>query len=116
MGNYYPGDEYVDWVAISGYGDSKLTPEGVYREFYQRYAGRKPIMIAETGVLDRGGTTKPDWIDELVVWVKAHPAVDAVIWYDTDHSPGTPENFRLDSTPGSLAAFSRLARDPYFAG
>jgi hypothetical protein len=116
MRNYYPGDQYVDWIAISGYGDSRLTPDAVYDAFYNEYAGRKPIMIAETGVLDKGGTTKPDWIDALVRWVKAHRGVAAVVWYDTDHSPGTPENFRLDSTPGSLAAFRRLAADPYFSG
>ena len=116
MRNYYPGDRYVDWVALSGYGDSRLTPDGIYGSFYNTWAGHKPIMIAETGVLDRGGTTKPDWIDALVVWLKAHPGVASIVWYDTDHSPGTAENFRLDSTPASLAAFRRLAGDPYFSG
>jgi beta-mannanase len=116
MRSYYPGDQYVDWVAISGYGDSHLTPDTVYDNFYNIYAGRKPLMIAESGVLDRGGTTKPDWIDALDAWVRAHPAIAAVVWYDTDHSPGTTENFRLDSTAGSLEAFKRLASDPYFSG
>jgi len=116
MINYYPGDAYVDWVAISGYGDSGLTPSAIYDAFYNQFAARKPLMIAETGVNDRGGTTKPDWIDALGTWVKAHPAVAAIVWYDTDHSPGTKENFRLDSTPGSLEAFKKISSDAYFSG
>ncbi|GAA3269063.1 hypothetical protein Dvina_06190 [Dactylosporangium vinaceum] len=117
MGNYYPGDDYVDWVAISGYGDSGLSPNTLYDAFYDQFASRKPLMIAETGVEDRGGTTKPDWIGALSDWTKKHPAIAAVVWYDTDHSPGTKENFRLDSTPASLEAFkTKLSSDPYFAG
>ncbi|HYG57920.1 MAG TPA: glycosyl hydrolase, partial [Symbiobacteriaceae bacterium] len=65
---YYPGDEYVDWVGINAYHDSyfKPQPDNVMmadlfyqgtrtnpldkvKEFYGRYAGRKPIMLSETG-------------------------------------------------------------------
>jgi Glycosyl hydrolase family 26 len=113
---YYPGDQYVDWVGISGYGDTGLTPDKIYNEFYNAYASRKPMMLAETGVIDRGGTTKPDWITALKNWTISHPDVGAVCWYDTNTSPGTTDDFRIDSSPGSLAAFKAMANDPYFSG
>jgi hypothetical protein len=67
---YYPGDQYVDWVGVSGYSDyyfigNPASKESVAQNFfqgknaqplskfdyvYQQYASRKPIMISETGV------------------------------------------------------------------
>jgi hypothetical protein len=114
--NYYPGDDYVDWVGISGYGDSGLTPEVLYGAIYNTYASHKPIMLAEVGAIDRGGSTKADWINAMRDWVKSHPSLAAVVWYDTDHSPGTKENFRADSSPGTLDAYRQLSNDPYFGG
>ncbi len=51
--SYYPGDDYVDWAGISVYpilgsGD----PETLIMDFYNDYASRKPIMIAECGAGD----------------------------------------------------------------
>lgn len=72
MDEYYPGDEYVDWVGISAYmmpyfqgkdnwadadkfnevvfsaGDS-AEPVKLVQEVVERYGGRKPIMLAECG-------------------------------------------------------------------
>ncbi len=113
---YYPGDQYVDWVGISGYGDTGLLPDKLYDTLYNTYAARKPMMLAETGVIDRGGTTKPDWINALQQWTMSHPHVGAVCWYDTNTSPGTSDDFRIDTSPGSLEAFKAMANDPYFSG
>lgn len=66
---YYPGDEWVDWVGVSAYHDAyfladmnqsdmmnglyyqgqKANPLDKFKEIYERFADRKPIMIAETG-------------------------------------------------------------------
>jgi hypothetical protein len=117
LDRYYPGDDYVDWVGVDGYSDSQMTPDDLFDTFYQRYAGRKPIMLAETGVHDTGGTSKPDWIDSLGEWAKAHPSVAALCWFDTDINTDTVnDDYRIDSTPASLEAFRRLANDPHFQG
>ncbi len=70
INQYYPGDQYVDWVGVSGYSDyyfigNPASKESVAKNFfqgknaqplskfdyvYQQYASRKPIMISETGV------------------------------------------------------------------
>jgi hypothetical protein len=112
---YYPGDAYVDWVAASGYGTGSLLPENLFGAVYQKYADRKPIMIAETSVLESGGTIKADWIDALASWITAHPALGALVWFDTDTDYGN-KNWRTDSSAGAVAAFRRLANDPRFSG
>lgn len=118
--NYYPGDEYVDWVGVSGYTDAaRLTPEVLYTDIYEEYAARKPIMIAETGIRKKGGAQSADWIDLLRQWLDYHRGVAAVVWFDTDtHARGTSRftDFRIDRDPLILAAFQRLASDPRFAG
>lgn len=114
MNNYYPGDDYVDWVAVSGYSTGRDNPDSLFGDIVKRYGSRKPIMIAETGALERGGTVKADWIKALQAWVIAHPAVGALVWFDTDNDKGTDKNWRIDSSASSLAAYRALADDPHF--
>ncbi|MBL7261802.1 glycoside hydrolase family 26 protein [Paractinoplanes lichenicola] len=113
--NYYPGDEYVDWAGISGFAQTQ-SPGDMFDEFYATYASRKPIMIPEVSVVDRGGSTKPEWIGDLQEWIKAHPAVGASVWFDTDTHPSSRENWRIDSTAASLAAYKAMSNDPVFTG
>lgn len=57
--NYYPGDQYVEWVGLDFYegvpdGQASNSGEGqepsVYiQPIYSAYAGRKPMMLGETG-------------------------------------------------------------------
>ena len=114
MNNYYPGDDYVDWVAVSGYSTGRDNPDSLFGNIVKRYGARKPIMIAETGALEHGGTVKADWIKALQTWIVAHPEVGALVWFDTDNDKGTGDNWRIDSSPSSLAAYRALADDPHF--
>ncbi|MDF2725200.1 MAG: copper amine oxidase [Paenibacillus sp.] len=61
MDNFYPGDEYVDWVGVSLYTEpyshgnpeeSMLasTPIEKLEELYALYADRKPLMLSETAI------------------------------------------------------------------
>ncbi|HEX9999963.1 MAG TPA: glycosyl hydrolase [Actinoplanes sp.] len=113
--NYYPGDEYVDWAGVSGYGQTQ-SPAEIFDAFYDAYAPRKPIMITEVSAVDRGGLTKPEWITSFREWVKARPAVGAVVWFDTDTHPGSKEKWRIDSTAASLSAYRAMSDDPSFSG
>jgi len=71
MDDYYPGDEYVDWVGISAYANryflaqewevkeshnpivfkaaDAADPVLMIKEVVKRYGDRKPIMLAECG-------------------------------------------------------------------
>ena len=113
---FYPGDEHVDWVGVSGYNLNREIPGDLFGKIYADYAGRKPLMIAEVGAVDRGGRTKADWITLLAEWVKANPAVGAVVWFDTDTHYNYHEKWRVDTSPEALAAYVAMARDPHFSG
>jgi hypothetical protein len=114
MENYYPGDDYVDWIAASGYSNGRNGPDMLFQKFTDRYKSRKPIMLAETGIEEHGGTVKADWIKSLHSWLVANPAVGALVWFDTDDDQGTGQNWRIDSSPSALAAFGDMVADPHF--
>ncbi|HET6529195.1 MAG TPA: glycosyl hydrolase [Actinoplanes sp.] len=114
MARYYPGDEHVDWIGVSGYDLHRETPDTLFEPIYRAYATRKPLMISEVGAVDRGGSTKADWIERFAAWCRQHPAVGAVTWFDTDTHPGYRENWRIDTDSRSLAAYRAMARDPHF--
>ncbi len=115
--NYYPGDQYVDWVGIDGYnwGGAQWQSFGsVVGPVYDSYAGRKPIMIAETGSVENGGD-KAAWITAAQLWMKSHGAVRAFVYFDTDQS-SSGIDWRIQTSPESLSSFKTLAADPYFGG
>jgi hypothetical protein len=114
--DYYPGDKYVDWVGASGYNLHRETPDTMFRSLLTQYGTSKPIMISEVGAVDRGGSTKAGWITAFSQWVKQHPAVGAVTWFDTDTHPTYHERWRIDTDPKSLAAYKAMGLDPHFAG
>jgi hypothetical protein len=119
---YYPGDGYVDWVGIDGYNWGNPGPwspwsswesfGAIMRGIYDDYAARKPIMIAETSSVESAGdpSAKASWIADAGEWTKTHPAVAALVWFDTDKE----RDWRLDSSPQARAAYWRLANDAYF--
>jgi len=117
--NYYPGDAYVDWVGIDGYNWGSTRSWSTWRSFsslfssvYSAYAARKPIMIAETSSAEQGGN-KADWITAARATIQSQfPAIAAVMWFDV-----LKENdWRVDSSGGSFAAFMGLAGSRYFGG
>ncbi len=116
MEKYYPGDEYVDWVGVSGYNLHRELPGRLFDPIHARYASRKPLMITEVGAVDRGGRTKADWTTLFARWAEQHPAVGAVVWFDTDTHPGYDEKWRIDTDAESLAAFKAMATAAHFAG
>jgi beta-mannanase len=117
---YYPGDAYVDWVAVDGYNWGTSPSWGQWRSFkdilspvYAFYAARgKPFMVAETGSTESGGD-KGAWFNALQADIKAFPAVKALVYFDT-YDANLKIDFKIDSSPKSLAAFEALSKDAYF--
>jgi hypothetical protein len=113
---YYPGDEYVDWVGLSGYNLDNESPATLYDALYKEYAARKPMMITEVGAVDRGGTSKGDWISRFAQYVDQRPNICAVAWFDTDTDEAYDEVWRIDTDAHSLAAYKAMATSPRFSG
>ena len=114
--NYYPGDEYVDWVGIDLYDHTGQDPAGEIQPFYGEYAARKPIMLAETaGHTDPGvNADKVRYIGQLFDAMETRfPRIKAMVWFNYQESTS---NWRIEETPASQAAYrTRIANSRYVA-
>ena len=104
----YPGDGYVDWVALDGYnwgntnGHSWQSFSGVFDASLaslERLTS-KPVMLAEVGSAEAGGD-KAAWIADMFAQLAARPDIRAFIWFDLDKET----DWRIASSPASAAAF-----------
>jgi beta-mannanase len=125
--SYYPGAAYVDWVAADGWSfwPVRDTPKGTWRSLKEIFSSfyawgsttGKPLMIAATGVQEDPSqpTRKAQWFAEATAWLKTAPAIKAfVYWHGILVTQFGPALFWADSTPISLAAYSKMGADPYF--
>lgn len=118
MSQTYPGSDFVDVVGLDGYNwgtsapDTKWTPPaelfGPSLNEVRAIAPAKPIVIAEVGSTDQGGS-KPDWIRDLIAFLDAQPDVTAFVWFDHDKEA----DWRFTSTPDSAAAFAEALGRTY---
>ena len=107
---YYPGDRYVDVLALDGYNWGTTDPliggwqtfGQIFEGAYARIArvGSQPIWIAETASSDLGGD-KAAWIADMFRTASRLPRLEAIVWFDVDKE----RDWRLTSSPGVEAAF-----------
>ena len=120
LSNYYPGDQYVDWVGIDFYGLDGWVQDPITQinKVYSLYARAKPIMIAETACADPShypaGTTmtKPQWMNALFdAIVYNFPRVKAINWFNEVKTA----DWRVNSLPtDSLSVYKNRISNPYF--
>jgi hypothetical protein len=113
----YPGRAYVDWTCLDGYNrdDPWRSFASIFRTDYeliaQHLAPGKPMIIGETASTETGGS-KAAWIADMFAALPSFPAVRGLIWFDRPSGGDWP----AESSPSSLAAFSRGLRAGPFAG
>lgn len=117
--NYYPGGDYVDWVALDGYNWG-TTNGGTWKNFNETFkkpfdtlqviAGDKPVMIAEFASTEKGGDKAAWIIDAFTTVKKGYPEIKAITWFDINKET----DWRVNSSPSALEAYRRAAGDPYF--
>jgi hypothetical protein len=123
LDGYYPGNAYVDWVAMDGYnwGVGSAKPyrwqsfEAVFAPTYRRLvrvAPTKPIMIAEVATTEHGGD-KAAWIrNGLARLPTAFPRVRALVWHNKrDEGLDWP----IESSTRARRAFARAIAAHRFA-
>ncbi len=73
-------------------------------------------MVAEWGMYHRIAypTDKSAAFASVVPELTAHPAVKAVVYFDTAADDEGDRNIAVDSTPESLVTFKKVAADPMF--
>jgi hypothetical protein len=110
---FYPGDDLVDWVGLSGYYGTEgvrsyRTPETTFNASitHIRTFTRKPIVITETAATDSGGL-KARWVGDLFRYLTQHPDIIGFIWYESVKET----DWRIAPFPAAAAAFAEAAAD-----
>jgi hypothetical protein len=114
---YYPGDAYVDWTGVDGYnwgtsvaGFGWQSFQNLFANIYPLLAAKgKPILIGEMASDEVGGS-KGQWIDGIIPALRSSfPLIKAFVWFDVLKE----RQWLINSSPGSLAAYQRMAKDPF---
>ena len=118
--SFYPGDSWVDWVALDGYNYGPVADEPwmslaqIFGSSYDELTAltTKPLMIAETASTETGGD-KAAWITNsfLTDIPDRAPHVRAVIWFQRTGET----DWRINSSPTAQAAFRAVASSPEFS-
>ena len=112
---YYPGDEYVDVIGLTGYnngtyfaGEKWRTFNQIYKDVYTDYMElfQKPFMLTEFSSSTFGGN-KAAWIEDMFVQLPAYPNIKVAVWwngvdYDKNDNPG--RIYLIDDSPEVVAA------------
>jgi len=120
---YYPGDEFVDWTAISGFNWGTADPKkSGWVTWRREYAAPlaylatlpKPICLSEMGCVEQGGD-KAAWLVDAYAQIARNPQIGAVVYFDSlEKRPADTEDWRIASTPESLRAFQSAIDSPHF--
>lgn len=121
---YYPGDDYVQMIGVTGYntgtyykdvtGEEWRSFTEIYDEVqkaYEPFFGDFPWIITEFASSSIGGN-KPLWISNMFKNMHRYPNIKAAVWFsapDIDMRPGhegtISRPYMLDESDESLAAF-----------
>jgi hypothetical protein len=118
---YYPGDQTVDWIGLTGYNNGTSHAADTWRGFneiyaplyreYMYYFGKKPFMITEFSSNEVGGD-KAAWIRECFRSLALYyPNIKIAVWFNQVDGKWL---YNLDSSPGSKAAFKEGLQDPHY--
>jgi hypothetical protein len=123
---YYPGDGYVDWLAMSAYGkqfvkNPWVSPQDAMTWAYDDLCSinsNKPIMLAEWGVgeFPKDGD-KARWITEAfgIMKTRFSRLKAAVFWSERwENDDGTYSNLRVTSSRRALEAYRRYVADSFW--
>jgi hypothetical protein len=123
--NYYPGDEYVDWIGINGYnwGSEFNDPDAVvwndfdeifkatYEDVVARYPGY-PIMIGEISCDAKNGD-KAQWVSDTYKNIKEnYSSIKGIVWFNVNKE----KDWRVDSSEAVFEAFRNAIADKYYIG
>jgi hypothetical protein len=111
--NYYPGDNYVDWIGLSGYNWSTFRNQPIlsYSALYDaaltdlqcRYP--KPIVHSEIGSVEFSGSSpanKAGWITDAYSRMQTYPLLRAVVWFNDFAFHSTSDaDFRVTNVTGN---------------
>ncbi|MDD5644702.1 MAG: glycosyl hydrolase [bacterium] len=117
----YPGDDYVDFLGMTGYnGGADAVKGGKWLEFgeiFSRAYGEltsnfpdRDIFILEVASAETGGS-KASWIRNMDSSLRDDfPAVKGFIWFNVKKE----RDWRINSSEEALLAFREISGKPYY--
>ncbi len=140
--NYYPGDDYIDWIGFTLYGAGndlhhwKIFSEELSKKAAQisNISNNKPIALLETGVIDldadnlldwqkselatrMGQHTKSEWLEDTIETILDSNLLNIraiSYWNATWNSGAFTVDMRINSSAESLVTFRDLISNPRF--
>ncbi|MGB9612897.1 MAG: glycoside hydrolase family 26 protein, partial [Candidatus Margulisiibacteriota bacterium] len=112
---YYPGDQYLDWIAMDGYNDGYnqwQSFDSVFGSIYAKLISltNKPLMIGEFACATQEGN-KASWITDAFSKIKSnYPRIKIFSWFNINKE----RDWRVESSTDSLNAFKTALQDSYF--
>lgn len=130
---YYPGDQYVDWVGFSLYtipfsqGEVKLggNPIDYLRPLYEKYS-HKPMMVSEGAVSHYSFEQNIDYTNWATGQLgnmygympRMMPQVKAITYFNLDKSTtsydNSNNNYDLGKSKPTLDTYKRLIKNNYY--
>ena len=126
MADYYPGDDYVEWIGITSLNYDTLNSDGKYYSFADLYKPfsdglfwftRKPVMLAEFGSLNLENRQQ-EWITNAMESINTnYEEISAIVAFNSAVDRNIPNNeWYLDWTTNSMdligANFQRKPKQP----
>ncbi len=129
MKNYYPGDNYIDWIGISAYGSLELKEPwrnlsemitDNWNEINSISTIGKPIALLEFGVYESNNSwKKSQWIDEAIHSITYGQVYSGQIkaisyWNESWDDNGNLIDLRLDSSPNAQQTYQSAINSASF--
>lgn len=136
--DYYPGDEYVDWVGVNIYNvvyhNNNIKHRADHEDplelldyVYNTFSERKPIQISEYGVTHYTITDGKEYVDFAVEKLtrlynglkEMYPRVKSIFYFNVNNLINAPEgrrinNYALTDNPRILNTYSNLIQDTHY--
>ncbi|WP_051280694.1 glycoside hydrolase family 26 protein [Anaerovorax odorimutans] len=115
---YYPGDEYVDVIGLTGYNTGTYYDAEKWRSFDEIYEipykkvlenYNKPIMITEFSSSSVGGN-KEAWVLDMFDKIKNYDQIKVAIWWsgrDLDSDGSVARPYWIDETEELIDIFRK---------
>jgi len=110
LARVYPGDDYVDWLGVSGY--YRVETAGVAPSFddtfaatlaeLKRVAPKKLVLLTEVGA-GTGEANRVAWINDLFAKLLEHPEIIGFSWFNDFKDGG---DWRIGYSTETEAAFA----------
>ena len=126
--NYYPGDDYIDWIGLSVYGADE--PDSEWRSFTEmmdkaypsitEISPDKPLAVFEFGVAEYPQLgNKTEWIKNALESLEdgRYPRIKAISYWDEiwiDDSSGKVIDLRINSSIKSSEIYREILNSSYF--